>query len=89
MVGSEECDWKPGEALQLVDVFDLGGEVAAEGEDGGGEKSGQWFEIESAAGKGVCAPCGNQDMNDDADLNGDRRGEKDERPVERVEDSGL
>ncbi len=42
-MGGEEGEGQPGQALQLVDVLDLGEEVAAEGEDGGGERRRERF----------------------------------------------
>ncbi len=88
-IGGEEGEGEPGKALKLVDVFDLRSEIAAEGENGGGEGGRIRVEFEDPAGEGIRAPGGDDDVNDNADLHRNRCGEEDERPVEGIEHSGL
>src|SRR3970040_260225 len=74
-IGHQQRQRHPGQTLQVVDVFDLRGNVSAEGKDGGGEGGVERFEFKSAAGESIGAPGGDDEVNDDADLDGDGRGE--------------
>src|SRR3990172_12685091 len=70
-------------------VLDRRGEVASQGEQRRREQRAERGLPEGAAGKDERSGEGEAEMQQDRNLDGDGRGEERERPVERVQHSGL